>query len=119
MGQWAVDNFLKFMQRKNIDQDTVNVTFLGYTFKENCRDTRNTKVRDLIFAIKNLNINVSLWDPLLNEHDIKDLRSEGIEVYESEPKSMQLAFLCVSHDEIITYLESYNGIIYDYKKIET
>ena len=66
MGGWVVETFLKFSQKSNINLQTANVTFLGYTFKENCSDVRNTKVRDIIFSIKALGLKVSLWDPLLD-----------------------------------------------------
>ena len=117
MGEWVIDNFLKFTSKNNVDLKTINVTFLGYTFKENCSDTRNTKVKDLIFSIKNLGIKVSLWDPLLNNSDLDSLESDGITIYRNKPEFIECAFLCVSHDEILNYLKSYEGLIFDYKKI--
>ena len=118
MGQWVVELFLKFINKRNIDLSSVNVTFLGYTFKENCSDTRNTKVKDLIYSIKNLGINVSLWDPLLESSELDVLESSGIKVHRSKPESVQLAFLCVPHNEIIEFLKTYDGILFDYKRAE-
>ena len=48
MDQWVLTNFLKFAKQENIDLDSIKITILGYTFKENCNDTRNTKVHDLL-----------------------------------------------------------------------
>ena len=118
MGHWVLGTFLQFLKKKNIDQNSINVTFLGFTFKENCSDTRNTKVRDLIFSIKNLGIRVSLWDPLLDEDDLDILESDGIEIFRTKPKFIELAFLCVPHDEILELLESYNGPLFDYKRTD-
>jgi len=116
MGDWVLKNFLIFANNNNIDLDSINITILGYTFKENCEDTRNTKVKSLMFSMIGLGLKVSLWDPLLSCDNQEKLRNEGINVYDSEPKDVQLAFVCVYHNQIIKFLESYDGIIYDYRK---
>jgi len=118
MGQWVVGEFLNFIKKNKIDITSINITFLGYTFKENCSDTRNTKVKDLIFSIKSLGVKVSLWDPLLDKYELDNLETNGVEVYRVKPNSMQFAFLCVSHDEILNFLETYNGYLFDYKRID-
>ena len=119
MGNWVVSMFLKFTEKNNIDVNTINVTFLGYTFKENCSDTRNTKVHDLIMAIKGIGIRVSLWDPLLDSSDCDRLELQGIEIYRTVPKSLQFAFLCVSHDEVLEFLKTYKGPLFDFKRINS
>jgi len=117
MGKWVVESFLKFIQEEKIDLEFTDVTFLGYTFKENCSDIRNTKVKELIFSVKHLGACVSLWDPLLEKADLDKLESEGIIVHRKIPSDMQLAFLCVPHNEIIKFLETYEGLLFDYRKI--
>ncbi len=119
MGKWVLSNFLEYIESNNINLNLTNVTFLGYTFKENCSDTRNTKVKDLILSVKSLGISVSLWDPFLNDKDANELRSKGVEVYLDKPNEIQLAFVCVYHSEIIKFLEQYDGLIFDYKKQDT
>ena len=118
MGQWVVEVFLNFVKEKKIDLNSIDITFLGYTFKENCSDTRNTKVKDLIYSIKALGVKVSLWDPLLDKSELDILESNGIEVFRGKPDSIQFAFLCVSHDEILNFLETYNGHLFDYKRLD-
>ena len=117
MGDWVHSAFIKFSKKMNIDLLNTNVTFLGYTFKENCSDIRNTKVHDLIFAVKNSGVKVSLWDPLVNEKELSKLEKSGIEVYKSEPDSVQLAFLCVPHTEIRIFIEKFKGPVFDYRNI--
>jgi UDP-N-acetyl-D-galactosamine dehydrogenase len=117
MGQWVLGIFLRYAQKNNIDLNSKEITFFGYTFKENCNDIRNTKVLDLILAMKSLNIKLSLWDPLLEKSDIKDLESKGIKVHYEQPADVDFAFICVYHDEIMNYLETYNGPRFDYKNI--
>ena len=117
MGDWVASNFFSYIKQKNIDLDSTNITFLGYTFKENCSDIRNTKVRELIFSLKDKGVNVSLWDPLLDLAELDNLESQGIKVYRKAPTDVQFAFLCVPHDEILKFLEVYEGPLFDYKKI--
>ena len=118
MGEWVVSNFLSYIKQKNIDLHSTNITFLGYTFKENCSDIRNTKVRELIFSLKDKGANVSLWDPLVEFAELDNLESQGIKVYRTTPTDVQFAFLCVPHNEILEFLETYDGLLFDYKKIE-
>ena len=117
MGDWVVSNFFSYIKQKNIDLHATNITFLGYTFKENCSDIRNTKVRELILSLKDKGVNVSLWDPLLDPAELDNLESQGIKVYRTAPNDVQFAFLCVPHDEILEFLEAYEGPLFDYKKI--
>ena len=117
MGDWVVSNFFSYIKQKNIDLHATNITFLGYTFKENCSDIRNTKVRELILSLKDKGVNVSLWDPLLDPAELDNLESQGIKVYRAMPTDTQFAFLCVPHDEILEFLEVYEGPLFDYKKI--
>ena len=118
MGDWVVSNFLSYIKQKNIDLDSTNITFLGYTFKENCSDIRNTKARELIFSLKDKGANVSLWDPLLELAELDNLESQGIKIYRTTPTDVQFAFLCVPHNEILEFLETYDGLLFDYKKIK-
>ena len=116
MSNWVVENFLYFLQSKNIDKNSINVTILGYTFKENCSDTRNTKVKDLYFLLEALKVKINIWDPLLTSSDKKELRSLSVNI-EDKPINIELAFVCVYHKEVVQFLKSYKGTVYDYKAI--
>ena len=116
MGEWVLKDFLTSMQKIDIDLMSIKVTVLGYTFKENCSDIRNTKVKDLIFSMKGLGLDVSLWDPLLSSNDQEELRNNDINVHSNEPQDVQLAFVCVYHIQILEFLKNYKGVVYDYRK---
>jgi len=116
MDKWVLSNFLKFATKKNIDLSSVTVTILGYTFKENCSDTRNTKVHDLAKSLKSLDINIDIWDPFIDLDTQMKLKEIGIEAYTEQPSNIQLGFVCVYHDQILEFLNSFDGIIYDYKR---
>ena len=117
MDQWVLSNFLEFIKKQNINLSSIKVTILGYTFKENCSDTRNTKVHNLILLMKDFGIDVNVWDPFLSEELHETLNKNGIESHIEKPEEIQLAFVCVYHDQIKAFLNDYDGIIYDYKKI--
>ena len=118
MSIWVVKKFLEFAEMKKVDIKSTEITFLGYSFKENCSDIRNTKVRDLIFLVKDLGVKISLWDPVVDIDELKDLEKEGVKIFSDKPNKIEFAFLCVNHDQITDYLENYKGLVFDYKNID-
>ena len=118
MSQWVLNNFLKFAVNNSIDLDSLKITILGYTFKENCSDIRNTKVHDLVLSMKDLGLDVDIWDPYLSIESKNKLKESSIESYTKQPENIKLAFVCVYHDEILDFLKFYNGTVYDYKKLQ-
>ncbi len=61
---FLVNDFLAKLIDKKINPVGCNVSIMGFTFKENCPDIRNTKVYDLYKNLDNLGFNVSIYDPL-------------------------------------------------------
>jgi UDP-N-acetyl-D-galactosamine dehydrogenase len=115
MDKWVLKDFINFTQIKNINLERVKVSIFGYTFKENCPDTRNTKIKNLLLLIRESGIKVKLWDPWISQKDHTYLNRQGIETYNSTPKDVELAFVCVYHEEILDFLQSYKGLVYDYR----
>jgi UDP-N-acetyl-D-galactosamine dehydrogenase len=118
MSNWVFKKFLEFSDRKGVNLKNTEITFLGYTFKENCSDTRNTKVKELIQLVKGQGIKVGLWDPIVNQTELRELEKEGVKIYTTRPQKIDFAFLCVNHYEINIFLESYKGLIFNYKNID-
>jgi len=118
MSKWVFKKFLEFSDRKGVNLKNTEITFLGYAFKENCSDTRNTKVKELIQLIKGQGIKVGLWDPIVNQSELRELEKEGVKIYTTRPQKIDFAFLCVNHYEINIFLESYKGLIFNYKNID-
>ena len=52
MGNWVLENFIKYTKENSINLKTTEITIMGYTFKENCSDIRNTKVHDLAISLR-------------------------------------------------------------------
>ena len=119
MSSWVVDNFLEFIKKKNIDIKITTITLMGYTFKENCSDIRNTKIYDLAISLKNYGLDINIWDPFLTKETQKELSNNNILSYTEKPSEVQLAFICVYHEQILEFLKTHKGIIYDYKKLNS
>ncbi|MDA7814590.1 nucleotide sugar dehydrogenase [Candidatus Pelagibacter sp.] len=67
MSLYVVDRLTKAMKDRKINISNSNVLIMGLTFKENCPDTRNTKVIDIINNLRKLNINLDVCDPLADK----------------------------------------------------
>ena len=117
MGYWVVDNFLDFVKNQKIDLESTTITLMGYTFKENCSDIRNTKVHDLALSLQNSGVSLDIWDPFLTQETQEELNKKNIKSFKEVPHDIQLAFVCVYHKQILQFLETYNGIVYDFKKL--
>jgi UDP-N-acetyl-D-galactosamine dehydrogenase len=63
MGAYVADQVIKLMVRKGINPVNARVLVLGMTFKENCPDLRNTRVLDVVDALKTYNTQVEVFDP--------------------------------------------------------
>ena len=72
---------------------------LGFTFKENCPDTRNTKVVDIIDELKDFGVDVDVYDPYALRDEVKE--EYGVELLEqmSDIKKYDGIILAVAHDE--------------------
>ncbi|WP_317617687.1 UDP binding domain-containing protein [Pedobacter cryoconitis] len=63
MGQYIADEVIKLMVRKKIQVTGSEVLILGFTFKKNCPDVRNTRVIDIVTRLKEYHVNVCILDP--------------------------------------------------------
>ena len=117
MHEWVLKDFIRYMNQMKINLNSTEITVLGYSFKENCSDTRNTKVKNLLLLMRNSKIKFQLWDPLILDNDHKELKKLGIKTLKEEPKDIKVAFLCVRHSQFHNFLNKFNGVLYDYKKI--
>ncbi|WP_279123315.1 nucleotide sugar dehydrogenase [Holdemania filiformis] len=98
MGSFVADATIKQLILAGMAPKSAKVVVLGLTFKENCPDTRNSKVEDIINRLKEFEINPIIVDPWANE---QDARSEyGITLTPLENVSnVDCIILAVAHDE--------------------
>jgi UDP-N-acetyl-D-galactosamine dehydrogenase len=71
MGKHIATETIKLMIKKSIKIIDSKILILGFTFKENCPDVRNTRVIDIINELKTYNINLTVVDPWANPNDVK------------------------------------------------
>jgi len=117
MGNWVVENFIKYSKENSINLNKTEIVIMGYTFKENCSDTRNTKVYDLVLSLRDSGFKIIIWDPYLDIKTIKDLKNQNIKSSNNLPNNIELAFVCVHHKEVLDFLDLYDGYVYDFKKL--
>ena len=118
MGEYVANEVVKLMLKKGIQVLGANILILGFTFKENCPDVRNTKVIDIYNALREYNVNITIYDPWANPAIVE--HEYGIKVTNQLPmKKYDTAILAVAHKEfteldILSMLND-NRIIYDVK----
>lgn len=118
MGEYVAHQVIKLMIKKGIQILGSNILILGFTFKENCPDVRNTKVIDIVLALKEYDTNITIYDPWANPAIA--LHEYGVEVTNTLPSTKHDAvILAVAHDEFksidITTLATSTAITYDVK----
>lgn len=97
MGEYVSNEVIKLMLKKGIQVLNSEILILGFTFKEDCPDVRNTKVIDIYNALKEYNVHITIYDPWANRNIVN--REYGIEVINELPKKLfDSAILAVAHD---------------------
>lgn len=71
MGEYVAAQVVKTMIKKEISINGAQLLMLGITFKENCPDVRNTKIVDVVNALQDYGITVTIYDPLANPEEVK------------------------------------------------
>ena len=119
MGKYVATEVVKLMMRKDLKVIDSKVLILGFTFKEDCPDFRNTRVIDIYNELVNFDIKVDLYDPWVDPEEVK--HEYGIDVVNDLPTGPFAAVvLAVAHKEFLSLdirSISPNGIVYDVKGI--
>jgi UDP-N-acetyl-D-galactosamine dehydrogenase len=120
MGEYVASQVVKTMIKKGINVNGSDVLMLGVTFKENCPDVRNTKIVDVIVALKDYGINVTTFDPWANPVEVK--HEYGIDSITELPKvEYDAIVLGVAHKEFLNIdllsLKRELSIVYDVKGV--
>lgn len=96
MAKYIAENTVKSLIKANKRVKNAKVAVLGLTFKEDCPDTRNTKVVDIIDELKDYGVNVLATDPVARKEEIKE--EYGIDMVSMEDiKDVDAIILAVSH----------------------
>ena len=120
MGKYVAEKVVKLMIKKGIQILNSNVLVLGFTFKENCPDVRNTKVIDIVSTLQDYNVNVHIYDPWANPAIAK--HEYDVELQNKLPNhKFDGIVIAVAHKEFesldISSLTNVNSVVYDVKGV--
>ena len=98
MGKYVTESLVKNLIKADIPVKNAKVAILGITFKENCPDTRNTKVIDVVNELREYGIEPVVADPVADKHETKE--QYGIELVQLEQiKEVDAVVLAVAHQQ--------------------
>ena len=124
-----------YLEEKGIQVNGAELLMLGITFKENCPDVRNTKIVDVVAALHEYGIKVTIYDPWANPAEVMHeynlschaelptCHSELVSESESNPtpKKYDAIVLGVAHKEFLNLdldlLQNLTSMLYDVKGI--
>ena len=97
MGKYVAENCVKCLIAAGKNVRDARVAILGFTFKENCPDTRNTRVIDIVYELQEYGITPVVADPAADAAEAK--RLYGIEFVDlNDIRNMDAVILAVAHD---------------------
>lgn len=98
MGKYVAENTVKNLIKADVSIKTAKVAILGFTFKENCPDTRNTKIIDIYNELREYGITPIIADPTADVDEAK--RLYGIEFVDIDTiKDCDAIILAVAHEQ--------------------
>lgn len=120
MGAYVAEQTIKAMNRKGVLVKDARILILGFTFKENCPDIRNTKVIDIIHTFQEYTQNITVFDPWADPERV--LREYGAKVTGNLPEGpFDAIVLAVAHKDFETLdvrkLVRKGGVVYDVKGV--
>ncbi len=118
MGEYVAAEVIKLMVQKDIKIKGSKVLILGFTFKENCPDVRNTRVVDVVGELEDFGVDLTIYDPWANPEEVK--HEYGITTVQERPTSQYDAVvLTVAHKEFLEMnlqaLLKDDAVLYDVK----
>ncbi|MEP1034507.1 nucleotide sugar dehydrogenase [Ekhidna sp.] len=119
MGQYVAQKVIKLLGSKRKLSAESKVLILGFTFKENCPDTRNTRVIDIYEELITYGVKVSVYDPSAEVFQVKE--EYGIALEKSIDSNYDAIILAVAHSGFLKLdwneIRNSTPIIYDVKGI--
>ncbi len=98
MGKYVVESLIKKLIQADVPVKSAKIAILGFTFKENCPDTRNTRIIDIVNELKEYGITPVIADPVADKDEAR--HEYGMEFVDMDTiKDMDAVILAVAHDE--------------------
>ena len=125
MGEYVARQTIGLMNRKGVLVKDADVLLLGFTFKENCPDIRNTKVADIYNSFSEYTLNIKVLDPWADPEAVK--REYGIRIWDGCADGLDGKFDVVIHAvahrqfenlKVRNFLKNPDvGVVYDVKGV--
>ncbi|PAF51931.1 nucleotide sugar dehydrogenase [Helicobacter sp. 13S00477-4] len=125
MPTFIAQKIIKLLTKNNITPLKAKILILGVTFKENCKDIRNSKIAQVRQELIEFGCNVDVWDPIADKEEV--LKEYGFKILTNNPLNqtptqkyegilIALAHEDFKHIELSNLIEK-NGVIYDLKNL--
>ncbi len=123
MATFVAQDIVKTMLQRKLRADGARILVIGFTFKGNCPDIRNTKIADLVGDLEAFGSRVTVYDPLADTEEVE--RTYNIRLAESMPRGpFDAVVLAIKHDSIAamppeTFRQMLvpGGLLYDLKSV--
>lgn len=102
MGKYVAENLIKCLIKAEVNIQRAQVVILGYTFKENCPDIRNTKVADIVVELQEYGIRPIIVDPVAEQQEVMINGNLFSFSKISEVHNMDAVVIAVAHTEFST-----------------
>ena len=124
MGKVYAEEIIKIICKRNLFNQCTKILLLGFTFKQNCPDIRNTRVIDLFSNLKEYNLKIDVLDNLADKNEVKEIYGIDIKNKITKDAKYKVIILVVPHKFFLEkdqfnyfdYLEE-SGVIIDLKSI--
>jgi UDP-N-acetyl-D-galactosamine dehydrogenase len=121
MGAYVATEVVKLMLNKNIGVKNSSILILGFTFKENCPDVRNTRVIDILKELHTYGVNVTIYDPWASPAAV--MHEYGVKTFDRYDEVSSFKYdaiiMAVSHHQFsdikFSDLRKNNAVVYDIK----
>ena len=124
MGDYVANQVIKLMNKNGVLVKDSKILILGFTFKENCPDIRNTKIIDVYTTLKEYTDDITIYDPWAIPEKVK--KEYGVTLINGDMTCLKAQFnvviLAVAHREFLSlnmsdFLVEDNGVVYDVKGV--
>ena len=122
MPNYFANDFVRELILRKINPSECKILLMGFSFKENCPDIRNTKAYELYEVLRNMGLQVQIYDPWVDPEEVS--KAFNVEVISelSAQQHFDVGFLAVGHDIILRDLQTQSlqfssGFIYDFKSM--
>jgi UDP-N-acetyl-D-galactosamine dehydrogenase len=121
MGAYVAKKTVQLMLQNEVNIAKSKVLILGFTFKENVKDIRNSKVVDIVEELKSFNVDVDVYDPLASSTET--LHEYGFELTTKPKNDYNAVILAVPHSGFLEKKEKFfekfckSGIFIDIKGV--